>query len=70
MSNDSAHKSRWQIGEIVFGVPFLVALALQWFVPLAFPRGLLTPAEILGGAVFINYGRGPHCSGAPGVCEA
>ena len=27
MSNDVAHKSWWQIFEVVFGIPFLVAIA-------------------------------------------
>jgi protein-S-isoprenylcysteine O-methyltransferase Ste14 len=50
MSNDAAHKSWWQTFEAVFGVPFLVAIALQVAVPLALPRGFLTPAIVPGGA--------------------
>lgn len=38
-----AHKSWWQIFEVVFGVPFLVALGLEWVVPLTFPLGFLMP---------------------------
>jgi protein-S-isoprenylcysteine O-methyltransferase Ste14 len=56
MSNDAAHKSGWQIFEVVFGVPFLVALALQRVVPISLPRGSLTPALILGGAILIVVG--------------
>jgi protein-S-isoprenylcysteine O-methyltransferase Ste14 len=56
MSHDVAHKSGWQIFEVVFGVPFLVALALQLVVPISLPRGSLTPALILGGAILIVVG--------------
>jgi len=53
---DVAHKSWWQIFEVVFGIPFLAAIALQLAVPLSFPRGFLTPAIIPGGAAFIIVG--------------
>jgi protein-S-isoprenylcysteine O-methyltransferase Ste14 len=56
MSTDVAHKSWWQIFEVVFGIPFLVAIALQLAVPLSFPHGLLTPAIIPGGAALIIVG--------------
>jgi protein-S-isoprenylcysteine O-methyltransferase Ste14 len=56
MSTGAAHKSWWQISEVVFGIPFLAAIALQLAVPLAFPPGFLTPAIILGGAVLIIVG--------------
>ena len=56
MSIDVAHKSWWQIFEVVFGIPFLAAIALQLVVPLSFPRGFLTPAIIAGGAVLIIVG--------------
>ena len=41
---------------MVFGIPFLAAIALQLVVPLSFPRGFLTPAIISGGAVLITVG--------------
>ena len=56
MSTDVAHKSWWQIAEVVFGIPFLAAIALQFIVPLSLPRGLLRPAFILGGAALIIVG--------------
>jgi protein-S-isoprenylcysteine O-methyltransferase Ste14 len=56
MSTDVAHKSWWQIFEVVFGVPFLAAIALQLVVPLSFSRGFLTPAIIPGGAALIIVG--------------
>ncbi|NTU84259.1 MAG: isoprenylcysteine carboxylmethyltransferase family protein [Chloroflexales bacterium] len=34
----SAHTSAWRTAEVVFGLPFLCALALQWLVPLGLPR--------------------------------
>ncbi len=56
MSTDAAHKSWWQISELVFGIPFLAALTLQLAVPLSLPRGYLTPVIILGGAALIIVG--------------
>ena len=52
----AAHTNRWQIFEVVFGVPFLVAIALQLAIPLTLPRGSLTPAFILVGIAFIIVG--------------
>jgi protein-S-isoprenylcysteine O-methyltransferase Ste14 len=56
MSVDAAHKSRWETSEVVFGIPFLAAIALQIAVPLSLPRGFLTPAFTLGSAVLIILG--------------
>jgi protein-S-isoprenylcysteine O-methyltransferase Ste14 len=56
MSDDVAHKNRWQIFEVVFGIPFLVAIALQLVLPIRFPGGFLTPARILAGAILIVLG--------------
>jgi protein-S-isoprenylcysteine O-methyltransferase Ste14 len=56
MPDDAAHKSRWQIFEVVFGIPFLVAIALQLVLPIRFPGVSLTPARILAGAVLIVLG--------------
>jgi protein-S-isoprenylcysteine O-methyltransferase Ste14 len=53
---DVAHKSWWQIFEVVFGIPFLAAIALQLAVPLSLPRGFLTSAIIPGGAALIGVG--------------
>ena len=58
MSNDVAHKSWWQIFEVVFGIPFLVAIALQLVAPIPLPRGFITPALIPGGAILIVMGVG------------
>lgn len=56
MSEDVAHKRWWQIFEVVFGIPFLAAIALQWAVPLSLARTILTPAIIAGGAALIIVG--------------
>jgi protein-S-isoprenylcysteine O-methyltransferase Ste14 len=56
MSMDAAHTQRWQIAEVVFGVPFLVAIALQLAIPLSLHRGFLTPVARLGGAALIVAG--------------
>jgi protein-S-isoprenylcysteine O-methyltransferase Ste14 len=54
MNTDSAHKSRWEISEVVFGIPFLISLALQWAVPLSLTQGILRQALIpVGVALFI-----------------
>lgn len=56
MSNDSAHKSQWEIGEVVFGLPFLISLAMQWLVPLPAAQGILRQAIIVIGVAFIVAG--------------
>ena len=56
MSNEVAHKSWWQIFEVVFGIPFLVAIALQFAVPISFPREFIPPARILAGTILIVVG--------------
>ena len=58
ISADAAHKSWWQTFEVVFGIPFFIAIALQLTLPLALPSGSLTPAIVLGGAAFIIVGIG------------
>ncbi len=56
MPTDAAHERWWQISEVVFGIPLLIAIALQLTVPLSLPRGFLTPAFILVGAALIVLG--------------
>ena len=51
-----AHTRWWQIFEVVFGLPLLAALALQWIAPLSFPRGLLTPVFVAAGITLIGVG--------------
>lgn len=56
MANGSAHKRWWQIFEVVFGIPFLVAIALQLVIPIPLSRGFLTPALIPAGIILIMVG--------------
>jgi protein-S-isoprenylcysteine O-methyltransferase Ste14 len=58
MNEDSAHKSRWEISEVVFGIPFLISLALQWAFPLSIPPGILRWALIPVGVVLFILGIG------------
>jgi len=53
---DAAHKRRWQVFEVVFGIPCLIAIVLQLFVPFSFPRGFFTPVIIVGGTALIIFG--------------
>lgn len=58
MSNAVAHKRVWQIFEVVFGIPFLVAIALQLVVPIPFPQGFIPPVRVLAGALLMGTGIG------------
>lgn len=53
---DAAHKSHWEISEVVFGIPLLIALLVQFAVPLSVPAGPLRVASIVGGIVLIVLG--------------
>ena len=55
---DSAHKSNWEIAEVVFGVPFLVSIALHFAVPFSLPQGILRQVLIAVGIVLIIIGIG------------
>jgi protein-S-isoprenylcysteine O-methyltransferase Ste14 len=56
MNMDSAHKSNWEIAEVVFGVPFLVSIALHFAVPFSLPQGILRQVLIAVGIVLIIIG--------------
>ena len=56
MTPDAAHKTWWQTFEVVFGIPFIAAIALQLAVPISLPYGFLTPVIILAGTAFIIIG--------------
>jgi len=53
-----AHTRWWQIFEVVFGLPFLAAIALQRVLPLSLPRGRLTPVFVVAGMALIGVGAG------------
>ena len=56
MNVNSAHKSRWKIAEVIFGIPFLVGVALQFVIPLSLSQGIVRQVLILAGIVLIIIG--------------
>lgn len=56
MSVDSAHKSHWEIGEVVFGIPFLISIAIHFVFPFSLPPGILRQVLIPVGIVLILIG--------------
>jgi len=58
MKPDSAHTSRWTIGEVVFGLPFLASLVLHFIWPFSFPPGIPRQALILAGVLLGIVGMG------------
>ncbi|MBN2501489.1 MAG: isoprenylcysteine carboxylmethyltransferase family protein [Anaerolineales bacterium] len=56
METDSAHKRNWEIGEVVFGVPFLIGIAVHFIFPFSIPQGTLRLALIPIGIVLIITG--------------
>ena len=55
---DSAHKSNWEIAEVVFGVPFLVGIGLHFAIPFSLPPGILRQVLIALGIVLLIIGLG------------
>ncbi len=55
-NKDSAHTRWWQIGEVVFGLPFLVAVGLHLWMPLPILPGFLAPLRLLAGIALIVIG--------------
>lgn len=55
---DSAHKSNWEIAEVVFGVPFLVGIGLHFVIPFSLPPGILRQVLIALGIVLLIIGLG------------
>ena len=58
MNVDSAHKSRWKVGEVVFGIPFLASIALQFVIPFSLSQGILRQVLIPVGIVLVIVGIG------------
>jgi protein-S-isoprenylcysteine O-methyltransferase Ste14 len=56
MSLDAAHARSWETFEVVFGIPFILAIALQFLLPLSFPDGLARVLFALAGAALIIIG--------------
>jgi protein-S-isoprenylcysteine O-methyltransferase Ste14 len=55
---DAAHKSSWEIAEVMFGVPLLLGIALHFLVPFSLPQGILRQALIPAGIILILTGIG------------
>ncbi|HTP09838.1 MAG TPA: isoprenylcysteine carboxylmethyltransferase family protein [Anaerolineae bacterium] len=58
MNPDSANTRQWEIVEVVFGIPFLISVALQAVAPFSWPQGTLRQILILVGIVLISAGIG------------
>jgi len=58
MSVDSAHKSRWEIAEVVFGIPFLISIAINFVVPFSLPQGIFRQILIPVGIFLMIIGIG------------
>jgi protein-S-isoprenylcysteine O-methyltransferase Ste14 len=58
MSEEVAHKSHWEIFEVVFGVPFLISLVMHFVAPLSLPQGILRLAFIPTGIILFAIGAG------------
>jgi len=58
MNTDSAHRNGWKIAEVVFGIPFLLAIALQLVVPFRLSQGILRQALIPTGISLVVIGIG------------
>jgi len=58
MNLDSAHKNRWKIAEVVFGIPFLLSIPIHFFVPLSLQPGLLKQIVVPIGVISIILGVG------------
>jgi len=58
MNVDSAHKSRWEIAEVVFGIPFLISIAINFMIPFSLPQGIYRQILLFVGIVLIIIGVG------------
>lgn len=58
MNVNSAHKSRWKIAEVVFGIPFLASIALQFVIPFPLSQGIIRQVLIPVGIALVIIGMG------------
>ena len=58
MTLDSAHNSRWEIAEVVFGIPFLISITIQRVVPFSLPHGILRQTLVPVGIALVITGIG------------
>jgi len=55
---DAAHKSGWQIAEVVLGIPFLIAVAVHFAAPFPLAHGILRLVLIPAGFALVAIGIG------------
>ena len=55
---DAAHEQWWQVFEVVFGLPVVIAGILQILLPLSIPFGGLMPVAAFAGALLALVGLG------------
>lgn len=58
MNLDAAHKNGWEIAEVVFGVPFLLAITLHLVTPFPLSQGILRQVLLPAGIALIVAGVG------------
>lgn len=56
MSPDSAHTRWWQTFEAIFGIPFLLAIALHLVRPISVGDGIFTFIRFLAGSILLVGG--------------
>lgn len=56
MNVDSAHKHNWEIAEVVFGVPFLLSIALHFMFPFSLSQGIFRQVFAFAGIALIIIG--------------
>ncbi len=54
--SSSAHNSKWQIGEVIFGFPFIAAIVLQFIFPWALPVKTVWFVFAIGGLTLVIIG--------------
>lgn len=53
---NAAHKNQWEIAETVFGIPFLVGIALQFIFPVSLFAGIWRVIFAVAGAILAITG--------------
>lgn len=56
MNVDSAHKSNWEIAEVIYGVPFLISIAMNYLFPFSMVQGIWRQGLLVFGIALIVGG--------------
>lgn len=56
MRSDAAHIAWWQIFEVIFGIPYLLGIVMQWVMPFSLQRGDATLVFVFVGIVLVVLG--------------